>query len=1374
MLVVLMVLSAKPGVLESQEIPVIHIPLPPKVTVPAGPPTSGLFMDEITNEELLIGPPTASLSQDERPTGISESTIILLPPFDIPTTLQSSNSLRPETPLHSGDSMSQLLKKPPKIKQPTGPDNMFSEFEPPAFQPSTQTSLPQGLLGLSLTKPPKIRQPNGEDNMFSNFGPPVPQPSTQTPLPEGLSSLNLPKPPNIKQSTGEDNLFSDFGPPVPQPSTQTSLPEGLSSLNLPKSPKIKQSTGEDKPFSHIGPPVSQPSTQTSLPGLLNFNLTKPPKIKPATGADNLASELGPSTPQPSTPTSLPQGSSSLNLPKPQETKQSTSSDNLFSDFGPPAPQPLTQIFLPHGLSSLTLPKPSNIKQSDGADNLFSDFDPPAPPPSTQTSLPQELLTSSEGLQRPNLQLTNEHGGGRPPTFPIVMVPIMPYKFNFIVSSAPSSVFTSRNEEQSATGPLVGQYSYLRPDGIYMVVRYSADENGYQAKVVESKTLPPSLQPLLPDINYTTQVPPLQPGIGTDPFSQSTSHPPPNNPIPDRLQSQQNHTMSYIPQTPAENQHLIKPHTHRSQIHPPLHHTPPLQNITLPQPNPLDPNASDHQQPEGSSIASTMSPKPLPPTPDPLYPSLTGTATLNTSRPTQAPESRSQIPPFIDVFKPGPIPLPQSPPASLLPNNPSTTPNPPTLIQSKPSTKPNPSTQAKPENPNYVVTKPPHSSHPPASSIPQTIPTAPSFDNVTPQSPPTAPQIPNLLKPRPKPPHNSDHPYALQKPPKITSNNSNFSTTKPPKPSTTTIKPINITFKPQPPEFSATPDFPPPHFPDFPDLINIKPKPQLPHILIPDIPQPPKDTPIESGNKPHIPPFPNNPQHQIPELSILLKPQTSSSTKLPNQEISNLSNISIFPPAIFPTLQETQKPQLPDSHDLNKPPLGHFPSIFISNQMQNQDQILSTTAAPSKTQTSNNPSSPNFQPPEFPSLIILSHPKPQDTQEPPSPDIAEGSSIISDLQPPQDNLPDITESPPQQSYLPPIQDSPQSSDNPTLETSPPQDSLLPSDPEVPQSTPPNISTLTATTQNPLLPSETHSHFPNFLNLSLPQINTPNIPPILGFFTTQLPNANAIGTTKPNHGEQQPGISQNALPQQPTSTTSQPDLLSITQPDFSNKITLKPQQQHEISSTTGHGAVQTQTPETPTSLKPDFPNFPIQIKPDLKPQAPSQPEHNEIQQGHEIPVITITPPLNHQENIQAPQYPASSDISHPTVPDSFLLIQLGIKPNISSQDHQESPQKPDSSTPIQSNIPLPDQEEITEMPQKPSSSDILHPAPEGSYLPPRTSNLLSTSGTEYLDLFYTDSPQDLPVTEKPEDLDLALSSIDSSPSQDGFILPLFYSG
>ncbi|XP_047470687.1 uncharacterized protein LOC125026348 [Penaeus chinensis] len=75
------------------------------------------------------------------------------------------------------------------------------------------------------------------------------------------------------------------------------------------------------------------------------------------------------------------------------------------------------------------------------------------------------------------------------------MPPMPYQFSYNIMDGISSVYSSRTEEQLEDGPLVGSYSYLRPDGVYMTVMYTADENGYRAEVKESLEAPQDLQPV---------------------------------------------------------------------------------------------------------------------------------------------------------------------------------------------------------------------------------------------------------------------------------------------------------------------------------------------------------------------------------------------------------------------------------------------------------------------------------------------------------------------------------------------------------------------------------------------------------------------------------------------------------------------------------------------------------------------------------------------------------------------------------------------------------------------------------------------------------------------------------------------------------------
>ncbi|XP_042883060.1 pollen-specific leucine-rich repeat extensin-like protein 2 [Penaeus japonicus] len=72
-------------------------------------------------------------------------------------------------------------------------------------------------------------------------------------------------------------------------------------------------------------------------------------------------------------------------------------------------------------------------------------------------------------------------------------PPMPYQFSYNIMDGISTVYSSRTEEQLEDGPLVGSYSYLRPDGVYMTVMYTADENGYRAEVKESLEAPLDLQ-----------------------------------------------------------------------------------------------------------------------------------------------------------------------------------------------------------------------------------------------------------------------------------------------------------------------------------------------------------------------------------------------------------------------------------------------------------------------------------------------------------------------------------------------------------------------------------------------------------------------------------------------------------------------------------------------------------------------------------------------------------------------------------------------------------------------------------------------------------------------------------------------------------------
>lgn len=47
---------------------------------------------------------------------------------------------------------------------------------------------------------------------------------------------------------------------------------------------------------------------------------------------------------------------------------------------------------------------------------------------------------------------------------------MPYRFRFNVEDPSGGVYHARTEEQPDKGPLVGSYSYLRADGVYMTVR----------------------------------------------------------------------------------------------------------------------------------------------------------------------------------------------------------------------------------------------------------------------------------------------------------------------------------------------------------------------------------------------------------------------------------------------------------------------------------------------------------------------------------------------------------------------------------------------------------------------------------------------------------------------------------------------------------------------------------------------------------------------------------------------------------------------------------------------------------------------------------------------------------------------------------------
>ncbi|KAK3853526.1 hypothetical protein Pcinc_039944 [Petrolisthes cinctipes] len=75
-----------------------------------------------------------------------------------------------------------------------------------------------------------------------------------------------------------------------------------------------------------------------------------------------------------------------------------------------------------------------------------------------------------------------------------------YRFGYNIVNGISSVYSSRVEQRQPPPPpgnegdegeiiVRGSYSYLRPDGVYMTVRYTVDDWGYKAMVEESKVRP---------------------------------------------------------------------------------------------------------------------------------------------------------------------------------------------------------------------------------------------------------------------------------------------------------------------------------------------------------------------------------------------------------------------------------------------------------------------------------------------------------------------------------------------------------------------------------------------------------------------------------------------------------------------------------------------------------------------------------------------------------------------------------------------------------------------------------------------------------------------------------------------------------------------
>jgi len=58
----------------------------------------------------------------------------------------------------------------------------------------------------------------------------------------------------------------------------------------------------------------------------------------------------------------------------------------------------------------------------------------------------------------------------------------PYSFSYETDGSDGSAVLKRSESSDGNGRIVGSYSYYDPDGIYRIVDYTADENGFNAKI----------------------------------------------------------------------------------------------------------------------------------------------------------------------------------------------------------------------------------------------------------------------------------------------------------------------------------------------------------------------------------------------------------------------------------------------------------------------------------------------------------------------------------------------------------------------------------------------------------------------------------------------------------------------------------------------------------------------------------------------------------------------------------------------------------------------------------------------------------------------------------------------------------------------------
>merc|ERR1712212_1155939 len=66
--------------------------------------------------------------------------------------------------------------------------------------------------------------------------------------------------------------------------------------------------------------------------------------------------------------------------------------------------------------------------------------------------------------------------------------VEPYQFAMQVNDEEFANYQERSESQDENGRVTGQYSWLRPDGVRMIVTYTADgDTGFNAQVREEQT-----------------------------------------------------------------------------------------------------------------------------------------------------------------------------------------------------------------------------------------------------------------------------------------------------------------------------------------------------------------------------------------------------------------------------------------------------------------------------------------------------------------------------------------------------------------------------------------------------------------------------------------------------------------------------------------------------------------------------------------------------------------------------------------------------------------------------------------------------------------------------------------------------------------------